>query len=212
MGFLDKAKNVASKGLAQSLADAAASAIDKASSGADGPSPVRRFIRERGYTGTSVSSALIAAEEVIAGAEIELYWPAWHPKYGASSDWTPWVTGANGMASVVHFVVAGGRILALSDDGALLFEYRPSPGSRPTVQFVNKVAFARVPPKKAEYGKAKTEVIYSFVPASYQFGDPEDPVVFQGAVVTLPETDGRPSMDLIVLVGELDSIVDVLSG
>lgn len=212
MGFLDKAKNVASKGLAQSLLDASASAVDKMSGGEDGPSPVRRFIRERGYSGTTVSSALLAAEEVIAGAEIEHYWLAWHPKYGASSDWSPWVSGANGMATVLHFVVAGGRILVLSNDGALLFEYLPAPGSRPTVQFVNQVLFARVPPKKAEGGKGKREVIYSFAAGSYQFGDPEDPAIFQGAVVTLPETDGRPPMDLVVLTGELDSIVQALSG
>jgi hypothetical protein len=214
MGFLDKAKNVARKGVAQSLTDAAMSVVDKTTSGDDGPSAARRFIREYGLSGTSAASALKGIEGEIGTGEVEFFWAGWLVKYGAGNGWAPYTNAAGGAAGVAYCVLSEGRVLFADDDGALLFEHRPAPGDRPEVKFVNQVIFGVVPKSKTDYGRAGSSKIYSYIGnmnVQLRPSEATEWAEYQGAVVTVPASEGHGAIDMVVLTGELDGIVAALS-
>ena len=212
MGFLDKALDVARKGVVQSLSDAAMSAVDKRTSGEDGPIPLRRFVREEGLTGTTVAKALRSIEGTVGMAEVDFFFAGWLVKYGASSGWAPASDGLNGAAQVVFCVVADGRVVMVNDQGELLHEHRPAPGDQPEVKFVNQVTFAHVPESRTHRGQAGLRSIYGWLgPNQFESRDPSEYVEFQGAVVTVPASDSHGPLDMVVLTGELDEIVANIS-
>jgi len=214
MGLLDKAKNVARKGVMQSLTDATMSVVDKATSGDDGPSPLRRFIRDYGLSGTSAAGALKAIEEIVGSAEIDFFWGGWIVKYGASDGWTPYQNALGGAASVVYCVVTDGRVVFVDDSRTLLFEHRPASGDRPEVKLVNQVTCALVPKASTKNGRAPASEIYSSLGnrnAQLQPSDMTEYAEFPGAVITVPASADHAAFDMVVLTGELDGIVSALS-
>jgi hypothetical protein len=214
MGFLDKAKNVARKGVVQSLADATMSVVDKTTSGEDGPSPLRRFIREYGLSGTNAASALKQVEDAVGTADIDFFWAGWIAKYGVSGGWTPWEHAVGGVAQVAYCVLSEGRVLMVNNDGELLHEHRPAPGDRPEVKLVNQVICALVPKSKTDSGRAHASKIYTFIGnmnVQLRPSNMTEYAEYQGAVVTVPASDSHAAFEMVVLTGELDSIIAALT-
>jgi hypothetical protein len=232
MGILKKMKDINQKGIGQALLDTTMSAVDKARAGEDGPAPVLKFIREQGYSGGGVASALKAAQPVIGSAEIEYFWSAWLMKYSASPGWRPLEHARGGAAAVVHCVRAEGRVLVFSNGGELVAEVHPEPGVAPEVSLVNEVTFSLAPKEEldmtnagvrfgekinnrlglnqlspaqiyTQLAKDRIQMNPNLAPKSYQ--------EFSGAVVIVPPTADRPSLQFVVLSTELEGIIGALS-
>jgi hypothetical protein len=232
MGFLKKLKDVNQKGIGQALLDTTMSAVDKVRAGEDGPAPVLRFIRENGYSGGGVASALKAAQPLIGSAEIEFFWSAWLLKYDISAGWRPLEHARGGAAAVVHCVRIEGRVLVLSNEGELITELRPAAGMAPEVSLMNGVTFGLTPKDEldlsnpgvratekfasrfglnevsaaqiyTQLAKVRIQTEPNLAPKSYQ--------EFPGAVITVPQSSDGQSLRFVVLSTEVEGIVGALS-
>lgn len=233
MSFLKKIKDINQKGVGQALFDATMSAVDKAKSGEDGPAPILRYMCEQGYSGSNITGALKAAQPVIGSGEVELFWTAWMLKYEASPGWHPQQHARGGAATVVHCVRTEGRIVIVSNDGALVLEHQPKVGERPEIKLVNEVTFGIVATEDLDMtnpvvsmtakisnrlglkdlsaaqvyrqiANERMQIDPNLVPKSYN--------ECSGAVVVLPASPERGSISLVVLSTELDGIAAALSG
>lgn len=240
MGLVNWLKKTEQQGIGQGVLDVTMGVVDRVRSGEGGPTPTLRFIRSYGLSGSSIANALKTAEPVIGSEEISLFWSAWLLRFAPSAGWHPLQHAQGGAASVVHCVRTADRVLILSNAGELLFELRPDPTRAPEPTLVNEVVFAITPVdtarKKAleenpleramdgamEKVRARLGVsglspaaIYKLVAKERSQTDrrlaPKDFEEWAGAVVTVPESDEHPTLQLVVLASELDGILGALS-